>query len=177
MLQSTLHVEWAWKYGSSLKGDLRYTPSDIFETFPFPQSPILAPLQSIGERYYEHRRQIMLSRQEGLTTTYNRFHKPIENASDIVRLRELHMEMDHAVAAAYGWNDLELGHGLHETAQGVRYTISEPARREVLRRLLELNHERYEEEVKAGLHEKKTAKGAKKKGRMVKEERGQYELF
>jgi predicted secreted protein len=33
-----------------------------------------------------------------------------------------------------------------ETAQGVRYTISEPARREVLARLLALNHQRYEEE-------------------------------
>ena len=42
----------------------------------------------------------------------------------------------------------------------MRYTISEPARREVLSRLLKLNHERYEEEVKAGLHEKKGGKKA-----------------
>jgi hypothetical protein len=69
--------------------------------------------------------------------------------------------MDNAVAAAYGWTDLELEHGFHETKQGVRYTISEPARREVLARLLKLNHERYAEEVKQGLHEKK--KGSAKK--------------
>ena len=38
--------------------------------------------------------------------------------------------MDQAVAAAYGWNDLDLGHGFHETKQGVRYTFSElPAAR------------------------------------------------
>ena len=49
----------------------------------------------------------------------------------------------------------------HEAQQGIRYTISESARREVLERLLELNHQRYEEEVKAGLHNKKN----KKKGR------------
>ena len=54
--------------------------------------------------------------------------------------------MDNAVAAAYGWTDLDLGHGFHETKQGIRYTISEPARREVLARLLKLNHERYAEE-------------------------------
>ena len=55
---------------------------------------------------------------------------------------------------AYGWDDLVLEHGFHETKQGLRYTISEEARREVLGRLLQLNHERYAEEVKLGLHEK-----------------------
>jgi hypothetical protein len=155
VLQSTAHVEWAWKYGSSLKGDLRYTPSDIFETFPFATD--LSGLDAIGEAYHEHRRQIMLARQEGLTKTYNRFHDPEEAAEDIAHLRRLHVEMDQAVAAAYGWDDLDLGHGFHETAQGVRYTLSEPARREVLRRLLELNFQRHEEEVRAGLvKEKKT---------------------
>ena len=92
----------------------------------------------------------MLSRQEGLTKTYNRFHDPDESAADIQKLRDLHVEMDQAVAAAYGWSDLDLGHGFHETKQGIRYTISEPARREVLARLLKLNHERYAEEVKQG---------------------------
>ena len=55
----------------------------------------------------------------------------------------------------------DLSHGFHETKQGVRYTISEPARREVLSRLLKLNHERYAEEVKQGLHEKKKPKATK----------------
>ena len=64
------------------------------------------------------------------------------------------------VPAAYGWSDLNLDHGFHETKQGVRFTISEPARREVLQRLLKLNHERYAEEVKQGLHGKKA--GGKK---------------
>jgi hypothetical protein len=51
--------------------------------------------------------------------------------------------MDHSVAVAYGWTDLDLGHGFHQTKQGIRYTISETARRIVLDRLLALNHERY----------------------------------
>jgi hypothetical protein len=63
------------------------------------------------------------------------------------------------VATAYGWTDLDLGHGFHETKQGVRYTIREEARREVLVRLLKLNHERYAEEVAQGLHEKGSRKG------------------
>jgi hypothetical protein len=67
--------------------------------------------------------------------------------------------MDQAVAAAYGWTDLDLGHGFHETRQGIRFTISERARREVLQRLLKLNHERYAEEVRQGLHGKKGGAG------------------
>jgi len=103
-----------------------------------------------------------LKNQEGLTKTYNRFHDPRETDANILRLRELHREMDEAVARAYGWEDLRLEHGFHETKQGLRYTISEAARREVLDRLLLLNHSRHEEEVQAGLFEQKGAKGTKR---------------
>lgn len=175
VLQSSFHDVWARKYCSTLETRLSYTPSDGFETFPFPSISLLH-LESLGENYHEHRRQLMLARQEGLTATYNRFHNPKDAAADITRLRALHVEMDHAVAAAYGWQDLELGHGFHETAQGVRFTISEAARREVLGRLLKLNHERYEEEVKLGMHEKGGKKGAKGTKKSKKHE-GQMGLF
>jgi hypothetical protein len=166
VLQSSFHVEWAFFYGSSMKGDLRYTPTDCFENFPFPIN--MQSLDNIGEHFYDHRQSIMLMRWEGLTKTYNRFHDPQEVAEDIVKLRELHKEIDVAVARAYGWNDLEMGHGFHETKQGLRYTISEEARREVLGRLLKLNHERYAEEEALGLHEKgvKQKRKSKKNGKV-----------
>ena len=112
-------------------------------------------------RLYTHRQSIMHTRREGLTATYNRFHNPNDRAPDIQQLRELHVEMDHAVAAAYGWHDLlpspsgrgaggeGLGHDFHDTKQGVRFTVSEATRRELLDRLLALNHQRHEEEVAA----------------------------
>jgi hypothetical protein len=159
VLQSNAHYHWVWHYCSTMRTDLNYSPSDGFETFPFPK--LLAPhspLAPIGEAYYNHRRQIMLTRQEGLTKTYNRFHEPDESASDIQKLRDLHVEMDNAVAAAYSWSDLDLGHGFHETKQGTRFTISEAARREILARLLKLNHESYAEEVAQGLHDKRKSK-------------------
>lgn len=93
----------------------------------------------------------MRARWEGLTKTYNRFHDPTEVSSDIARLRDLQVEMDDAVAAAYDWSDIDLGHGFHPTKQGSRFTLSEPARREVLTRLLKLNHERHAAEVAVGL--------------------------
>ncbi len=115
----------------------------------------------LGRAYHDHRSAIMLTRQEGLTKTYNRFHDSDESSSDIQKLRDLHVEMDNAVAAAYGWSGLDLGLGFHETKQGTRFTISESARREVLARLLKLNHERYAEEVAQGLHDKGKGKAVK----------------
>lgn len=160
---SSVHRHWALAYGAALRTDARYTPTDCFETFPFPES--LDELDAIGERYHAFRAEIMKSRREGLTATYNRFHDPKEKGEDIVELRRLHVGMDRAVADAYGWQDLELGHGFHTTKQGVRYTIAEAARREVLARLLKLNHARYAAEVAAGLHDKGKKKGAAPKGK------------
>ncbi len=149
---------------------MSYAPTRNFETFPFPLN--LSGLEDISERYYAHRQGIMHSRQEGLTKTYNRFHDPEELAEDIERLRELHVEMDRAVADAYGWGDLDLGHGFHETKQGLRYTIHDDVRREVLDRLLLLNHERYTEEVEQGLHDKKSKKGKVRKRTKPKADSG-----
>jgi hypothetical protein len=78
--------------------------------------------------------------------------------------------MDRKVSTSYGWDDLNLGHNFYETKQGTRFAISEKARREVLQRLLKLNHERYAEEVKQGLHDEKGSsyhkKSAKKDSRL-----------
>ena len=65
---------------------------------------------------------------------------------------------------------------LFRSKQGLRYTISEAARRTVLDRLLALNHQRYAEEVAEGLHDKGTKKAAGKGGKGKKAE-GQGELF
>jgi hypothetical protein len=154
-LQSSIHEEWILRYSSTHETRRRYSPSDCFENFPLADES--CPLLELQDDYELCRCKIMRERQEGLTLTYNRFHDSDKTSADIQKLRTLHVEMDHAVAAAYGWTDLELGHGFHETKQGVRYTICEGARREVLARLLKLNHERYAEEVRLGLHEKKGA--------------------
>lgn len=169
LLQSSIHDEWTRFHCSTLETRRRYIPTDCFETFAFPV--YLHGLNITGESYYLHRQHIMQTRQEGLTQTYNRFHNPNEKSEDIFQLRTLHKKMDQAVATAYGWTDLDLGHDFHETEQGIRFTISEPAGRIALDRLLAVNHERYEDEVKAGLHEKgKKAGGKKKRGTKAKEE-------
>ncbi|MBN1888255.1 MAG: hypothetical protein JW850_09700 [Thermoflexales bacterium] len=166
LVQSGLHELWTRKYASSLETRLRYTPSDVFETFPFPQSLTAdqrAALERIGEHYHEHRRQVMLARQEGLTKTYNRFHDPACRDGDIAELRRLHVEMDQAVLAAYGWGDLTLDHDFYGEGKDARYTLSLGVKEELLRRLLLLNFEiaaREEQESK-----KQGAGGKKAKGK------------
>ncbi|MBI3937967.1 MAG: hypothetical protein HY323_13395 [Betaproteobacteria bacterium] len=145
LLQSNIHEVWLRRNASTLRTDTRYTPTDCFETFAFPQNlsdNVRAEAERIGERYYEHRRQVMLARQLGLTKTYNLFHGPACTDSDIAELRALHAAMDRAILACYGWQDLDPGHSFHQNERGqTRYTISPEARREVLRRLLALNLE------------------------------------
>jgi hypothetical protein len=157
VLQSCFHELWARRYSSTMKEDLRYTPSKVFETFPMPIE--YGECDEYGEAYHGFRQNLMVSRREGLTKIYNRFHEFDETSADIRKLRDLHVEMDQAVASAYGWTNLDLGHGFHETKHGTRFTISEPARREVLQRLLKLNDERYAAEEKQGLHQKKGGAG------------------
>ncbi|MBL8204744.1 MAG: restriction endonuclease [Blastocatellia bacterium] len=172
VVQSTLHEVWARKYSGSLETRLRYSPSDCFETFPFPADQWQTPnpqLADIGERYHESRRALMQQLWLGLTDLYNLFHARELNAElvakvskkaapeavagyqGLLELRRLHCALDNAVRDAYGWSDLDLEHNFYEVEtlpenDRVRYTISPAARKEVLRRLLALNHERAAEE-------------------------------
>jgi hypothetical protein len=202
-LQSSFHSHWAWKYGSTMKFDIRYTNRDCIDTFPISESlssEIQNRLETIGEAYHEHRSKLMLAMQLGLTKIYNLFHSNAitaqsindkekqvaslqkhlektvntisfdEGIQGILKLRELHVQMDEAVLDAYEWNDIELKHDFYEVDylsenDRVRFTIHPDARKEVLKRLLELNHKIHAEEVAAGLFDKKpAAKPKKKKG-------------
>ena len=162
VLQSRPHEIWGRFFGSSLEDRLRYTPSDCFETFPFPDGWETHPsLEEAGKAYYEHRAALLVRNDEGMTKTYNRFHDPYENDPDIVKLRELHAAMDRAVLGAYGWTDIPtdcdflLDYEIDEATWGrkkkpYRYRWPDPVRDEVLARLLALNAERAAEEVRAG---------------------------
>ena len=151
ILQSTIHEIWARKNASRLETRLRYTTADCFETFPLPQ--LTLTLESLGNSYYEMRHHIMLSENIGFTIFYNVFHKPETQDARYKELRRLHREIDLAVRDAYGWNDIDLEHGFHAVSylpenDNIRYTISESARIEILKRLARLNQERWEEEQK-----------------------------
>jgi len=203
IIQSTLCDIYSKYYGTTQETRPRFNV-EILETFPFPQN--LSQLQEeqlnrFGESYHEHRKQLMLAMQLGLTKTYNLFHaqllRPLaseeeqlddkalqklfakdaahlrkhlaktpgtitinEAVTGILKLRNLHIQMDNAVLEAYGWQDLNLRHDFYEVEylpenDRIRYTIHPDARREILKRLLELNNKIHEREVADGLWEKK----------------------
>lgn len=143
ILSSSLHQLWAIKFGSGMRSDPRYTPSDVFETFP---RPVDTPeLDSIGHALDTERREVMLRRSLGLTKLYNLVNDPALSLSsdpDVARLRTMHVELDAAVMASYGWSDVPLDHGFHTYRQMERWTICPAARVEILDRLLEENHRR-----------------------------------
>ncbi len=175
IVQCTLHEVWARKYSGALKQDLRYSPSNCFRTFAFPEGLWQAEnpeLAALGERYHEHRKRLMRTLWLGLTEIYNLFHAPDLSAemvadrsgkdvdtatagyAGLLELRRLHTALDNAVRDAYGWGDLDLGHGFVDLDflpenDRTRYTISAAARKEVLKRLLLLNHERADQEKQA----------------------------
>ncbi|MGH3800544.1 MAG: Eco57I restriction-modification methylase domain-containing protein, partial [Pseudonocardiaceae bacterium] len=143
VLSSSLHQMWAIKYGSGMRNDPRYTPSDVFETFPRPEPT--ERLAEVGRTLDAERREIMLRRDLGLTKLYNLVNDPgiADSAdADVARLREIHVELDQAVMDAYGWRDVPLEHSFHTYRQMLRWTVSPTARVDILDRLLEENHRR-----------------------------------
>ncbi|MBX9688714.1 MAG: hypothetical protein K2X27_18550 [Candidatus Obscuribacterales bacterium] len=164
ILQSTIHEIWARQCGSTLETRMRYTPSDCFETFPFPNET--EELNQLGKVYNETRQRLTQQFQEGLTKIYNRVHAKSEKHSVIQEFRELHRKLDEAVIRAYGWTDIALDHDFRSTDRGDIFTISEHCKQQLLERLFKLNQERHTEEEAAGLGKKgkstrKTKKTAK----------------
>jgi hypothetical protein len=151
VMQSSVHELWAKFNGSSIKDDPRYIPEDCFLTFPFPaEYNADLNLKLAGQAYHDHRATLMVAANEGMTKTYNRFHNPADRSPAIVRLRELHAEMDAAVLRAYGWDDLAVtaqAQFLNEAdepeyAYQGRLFWAASFRDQVLARLLDLNRDR-----------------------------------
>jgi hypothetical protein len=110
LLQSRTHEAWARGagLGSTMKTDARYTPSTIFETFPFPRpaASVRIAAAAAGEALDNQRAVCMRRFGEGMTKIWNRLLSPDEMDPEIVKLRELRDEMDRAVLVAYGWEGL-----------------------------------------------------------------------
>ena len=154
VLQSVAHTEWALVWGSTTGETPAYVGTSCFDTFPFPSNFVVdgglsheaidSRLETVGKEYFEHRASICESRQQGFTAVYNLVHSRDETAEDIIRFRQLIAELDRAVIDAYGWHDIQLNHQFVETKRGMRFGVDSLSRLEILKRLTELNHERFE---------------------------------
>jgi hypothetical protein len=147
ILQSTFHQEWAfWTCGTLGASTINYSTSAALETWPMPMEDeqVRAELEEIGDAYHALRERILLRYGIGLTELYNRFHNPLESLDDIARLRDLQVQIDHASARAYGWDEQQVEHGFFDVEylpenDRVRFTLSSTSRTAALRNLAVLN--------------------------------------
>jgi hypothetical protein len=142
LLSSRAHIVWALRTGGTLEDRPPYQHSSTFNPFPFPvlDERQRGRIRELGEQLDLHRKRQQTS-HEGLTFTnmYNILEKlrscePLSGKERATHeqgllsvLKQLHDDLDAAVFDAYGWPP-ELSEG------------------EILRRLVDLNRERSQEE-------------------------------
>ena len=146
ILSSRAHVEWSLAAGGRLGvgNDPRYNNSKCFDPFPFPDLTEVQKehLRALGEDLDAHRKRQQVAHPKlTLTQMYNVLEKlrvgeriegkdrEIYDQGLIGILRDLHDQIDTAVAAAYGWPP----------------NLSDD---DILKRLVALNKERAEEEAR-----------------------------
>ena len=164
VLSSIIHVTWALAAGGRLGmgNDPRYNKSRCFDPFPFPaleEGELKQRIRDLGERLDSHRkRQQELHPGLTLTGIYNVLEKlrsgeslntkdkQIHDQGLVTVLHQIHDELDDAVLEAYGWGDLSVETQDFKTQDARK----EELEKELLTRLVKLNHERAAEE-KRGL--------------------------
>ncbi|MFY9647194.1 MAG: DNA methyltransferase [Terriglobales bacterium] len=188
LVQSRIHEVWTRLLTSSMKDDIRYSPTDCFVTFPFPRGhESNSILEQVGSEYYALRNGLMKQHHEGLTTIYNWFHDPESEVEGILELRALHDKLDRAVLDCYGWPDVrpkcaffpefadqgEIDEDDRVRKRRYRYRWPDETRDQVLALLLEENRLRAREEEQAlqtqpaamrAMKDRKTSKRSKKSG-------------
>lgn len=165
VLSSRTHVAWALAAGGTLEDRPRYNKSVCFETYPFPDASAeqQAEIRRLAEHIDAHRKQQQAAHAElTLTGIYNVLEKlragealtakdkVIHEQGLVSVLRELHDDLDRAVFAAYGWDDLaEVLVGLPgaTTPLLIKSEAQAQAEETLLMRLVELNSQRAAEEA------------------------------
>jgi hypothetical protein len=150
---STSFRSWLEAYsGGGLGVTLRLSISESIAKFPLPSSPASQEGVDTAHRFNGSAVRWSADHGCGLTDVMNAVHSPECSDAQITQLRSFLGEIDRAVAVAYGWNDLDLTYDFREVEGGTktdryRYAVSETTRTETLRRLLDLNRQRHEEEA------------------------------
>jgi hypothetical protein len=100
VLSSGAHSHWAWAQSSTIREDIRYTPTTAFETFPWP-APDLEQKRAVEDlcrAFVRSRSTLCRERGIGLTKLHHELDEGLQGG-----LRQLRQDLDLAVAAAYGW--------------------------------------------------------------------------
>jgi hypothetical protein len=100
ILQSSIHRLWFEKRCSTMRVDLRYTPTTVYNSFPWPQAPTEHQAETIAAAVGEllRLRDEWLAEGMSLEAQYATLRDPGRNA-----LADAHKALDTAVLAAYGF--------------------------------------------------------------------------
>jgi hypothetical protein len=143
VLSSRIHVVWALAAGGTLEDRPRYNKTRCYDPFPFPDPPeeLKANIRDLAENLDAHRKSVLEQHQQlTMTGLYNVLEKvrAAETLTDAEKdiyesglvgvLRQIHDDLDVAVAEAYGWPA----------------NLSDD---DILERLVALNHERSADEA------------------------------
>ncbi|MEI8310505.1 MAG: DNA methyltransferase, partial [Verrucomicrobiota bacterium] len=161
VLSSHIHLIWASGTQALLEDRPTYVKSASFDKFPFPtcDESSKARIRALSEELDAHRKRVQAA-HPGLTLTgmYNvlealregRELTPKEQAIHdnglVSVLRQLHDELDAAVADAYGWSG-SVGVLPPASTKSSGQDARAPGDAEILRRLVALNAERAAEEA------------------------------
>ncbi|MBI2813320.1 MAG: class I SAM-dependent DNA methyltransferase [Opitutae bacterium] len=117
VLSSRIHVGFALSAGGTLEDRPVYNKSRCFDPFPFPDctEKQKAKIRKLAEELDAHRKRAQQKHGLGLTDIYNVLEKmrggetlsakdkAVHDAALVATLKQLHNDLDLAVAEAYGW--------------------------------------------------------------------------
>ncbi len=156
IMSSKLHIIWALTCGAQLGPTPVYVKTKCFNAFPFPDPTPeqKQKIRELGERLDAHRKQVQANHPDiTITGMYNLLEKlragepftdqdrEYNHKALVSTLKQIHDDLDRAVFAAYGWNDL-----IPLWEQSQNHNPKEELENQILDRLVALNAERAEEE-------------------------------
>ncbi|MBD2542891.1 class I SAM-dependent DNA methyltransferase [Planktothricoides raciborskii] len=156
VLSSKVHITWALPTGGTLEDRPVYSKTRCFDPFPFPDPTPeqKQKIRELGERLDAHRKQVQANHPDiTITGMYNLLEKlragepftdqdrEYNSKALVSTLKQIHDDLDRAVFAAYGWDDL-----IPLWEQSQNHNPKEELENQILDRLVALNAERAEEE-------------------------------
>lgn len=168
---STGFRRWLENYsGGKLGAGLTISIKDSLAMYPIPLEAVSKRGVEASFRFNELAVRFCADQGCGLTDLMNSVNTPAVEASVIMELRKLMTIVDQEVVQSYGWNDVETSYDFRKFNQGSvndpwRWALSDEVGIELMRRLIDLNRQRFEDfSPIVG-----TAVGSQKRGRKVRD--------
>lgn len=151
---SVAFQSWVETYsGADLGATFQLSISESLDTFPLPKKNISAQGNRAANRFNELAVAWCKDHHAGFTDVMNAIHSPANEDEVIAELRRCIQTINKEVSLAYGWDCLDLSCSFQEYRDrpGIdywRFSITVEARSEVIARLLQLNREHCDAEMR-----------------------------